>query len=68
VQPGEHLWVIAERTLARAWGRPPTDAEIEPYWRDLVAANRGVLADPANPDLVYPGQVFGLPAVPPPDG
>jgi len=68
VQPGEHLWAIAERTLAQAWGRAPTDAEIEPYWNDLVAHNRDALADPANPDLVYPGQVFGLPPVPSPDG
>lgn len=65
VRPGEHLWGIAETTLARAWGREATDAEVEPYWRELVARNREALADPANPDLVYPGQVFRLPSPPP---
>ncbi|HVM00809.1 MAG TPA: hypothetical protein VM324_16080 [Egibacteraceae bacterium] len=64
--PGDHLWAIAEAVLARAWGRPPTDAELVPYWQALIERNRPALADPANPDLVYPGQVFQL-HDPPPD-
>lgn len=68
VRAGEHLWAIAERTLAQAWDRAPTDAETEPYWRELVAHNHDALTDPANPDLVYPGQVFRLPPVPSPGG
>jgi hypothetical protein len=62
VQPGQCFWTIAESVLARAWGRPPTDAEIVPYWRRLVAANGSNLAHPGDPDLIFPGQVFQIPA------
>ncbi len=64
IQPGQHFWAVAERVLERAWGRSPTDAEVVPYWRDLIAANRGRLYDRNNPDLVFPGQVLVL--LPPP--
>jgi hypothetical protein len=64
-QPGDHLWHIAEATLTESWGRPPTDGEVAPYWTGLVEANRDVLVDPANPDLIHPGQTFRLPAPPP---
>ncbi len=63
VRSGECFWSIADEVLARAWGRPPADAEIVPYWRLLIEANRVELADPDNPDLVFPGQVFSLPDV-----
>ncbi len=66
VQPGQHFWSIAEHTLQEAWGRAPSDQEVEGYWRALLAENRDVLADPSNPDLVYPGQVFTLPPLPGP--
>lgn len=65
-EPGDHLWHIAEATLADAWGRAPTDAELIPYWQGLIDANRDVLADPDNPDLIHPGQRFALPTPPPP--
>lgn len=65
-QPGDHLWHIAEATLADAWGRPPTDGEVTPYWQTLVDSNRNALADPSNPDLIYGGQTFALPTPPPP--
>lgn len=64
VRPGDHLWHVAETTLARAWGRPPTDAEVAPYWTAVVEANRSRLIDPANPDLIRPGQVLSLPLPP----
>ena len=63
VGPGDHLWGVAERALAEAWGRPPSDAEVDPYWRALIEANRQRLRDPANPDLVFAGQVLVLPPV-----
>ena len=51
--------------IRRFWadaGRPvPTDAEIDPYWRRLIEHNRDRLIDPANPDLIHPGQVFETP-------
>lgn len=61
---GDHLWTVAERALTDAWHRTPSEAELVPYWRTLVEANRSSLADPANPDLVFPGQVVRLPPAP----
>lgn len=66
VQPGQHFWAVAEKVLASAWQRAPSDAEIDPYWRHLVETNRPILRDPANPDLLYPGQVLTVPPPPPP--
>jgi len=40
-------------------GRPPTDAEVIPYWRELIDANRTVVRDP---DLILPGQRIDLPS------
>jgi hypothetical protein len=65
VQPGDHLWHVAEATLADAWGRAPSDAEVAPYWTVVVEANRARLVDPGNPDLVHPGLVVTLPEPPP---
>ncbi|MGI9079569.1 MAG: LysM peptidoglycan-binding domain-containing protein [Acidimicrobiales bacterium] len=61
VRPGQCFWSIAEAELARARGRRPTAAEIVPYWHRLIEVNRAALADPANADLVFAGQVFVLP-------
>jgi nucleoid-associated protein YgaU len=64
VAPGECFWTIAADVLERAWGRPAIDAEIVPYWQRLIEANRSELADPGNADLIFPDQVFTLPAPP----
>lgn len=64
VAAGESLWSIAEELLADAWGRTPSDAETDPFWRALVERNRGRLVDPADPDLIHPGQVLELPPAP----
>ena len=64
--PGDHLWHVAETTLAGAWGRAPSDAEVAPYWQQVVDANRDGLPDPGNPDLILPGQVLRVPPPPPP--
>jgi nucleoid-associated protein YgaU len=64
VRPGECFWSIADDVLARAWGRVPSDAEIVPYWRSLIEANRHLLGDRTNEDLIYPGQVFTVPTPP----
>jgi hypothetical protein len=63
-EQGDHFWSIAEHVLADAWDRPPTDTEIVGYWDQLITANADRLADPDNPDLIYPGQTFRVP--PPP--
>lgn len=62
VVPGECFWSIAEDVLAAALGRAPTDAEIVPYWNRLIEANRSALAHGDNPDLIFPAQVFVVPA------
>jgi hypothetical protein len=64
IRPGDNLWSVAEATLVRAWGRVPSDAEVDDYWTGLIAVNRGRLAHGDDPDLVFPGQVFELPAPP----
>ena len=65
VAEGDHFWSIAQRLLATAWSRLPTDREIEPYWRSLVVANRSRLQDPGNADLLFAGQVLTVPRPPP---
>ncbi len=61
---GDHLWAIAEQTLASAWGTPPSDTEVAAYWAELVEHVGPMLVDPSNPDLIFPGQVFELVPVP----
>ena len=56
VRPGDSFWHVARTLLTDAHGRPPTDAEIVPYWRSLIEVNRSRLDDPHNPDLLFPGQ------------
>ncbi len=60
VEPGDSFWAVAHRVLTEAWHRPPTDAELMPYWQALIAHNRGRLVDATNADLIYAGQVFEL--------
>jgi nucleoid-associated protein YgaU len=62
VRPGQCFWSIAESVLSERWGRSPTDAEIVPYWHRLIDANRHELAVRGDPDLIFPGQVFVVPA------
>jgi hypothetical protein len=61
---GEHLWAVAAETLADSWQRMPTDAEVAPYWHQLIETNRGRLIDSTNADYVLAGQTFVLPDVP----
>jgi nucleoid-associated protein YgaU len=62
IRPGQHFWAVAEHVLTETWGRPPTPAEVVPYWKKLIEANRERLSDRNNPDLVFPGQVLVIPA------
>ena len=62
VKPGECFWSIAESVLTERWGRSPSDAEIVPYWQRLIDANRHELANRHDPHLIFPGQVFVVPA------
>ena len=60
VEPGDSLWHIAADELAERLGHEPTDAEVIPYWRRLIDANRHVVGD--NPNLIRPGQQIDLPS------
>ncbi len=63
VATGESFWRIADGVLADHLDRPPTDREVAAYVERVVEHNRGRLADPENPDLIFPGQTFDLPPV-----
>ena len=63
VLPGESLWRIARDRLAQEHGRSPSDAEVVPYWRELIEHNRDRLPDRDDPDLILPGQELALPPV-----
>jgi hypothetical protein len=61
VQPGDHFWSIAERSLGVKLGRPVEETEVAAYWERLIEANSDRLADPANADLLFAGQALRLP-------
>ncbi|MDH4144553.1 MAG: LysM peptidoglycan-binding domain-containing protein [Acidimicrobiia bacterium] len=61
VQPGEHLWAIAEATVTEHLGRAPSESETARFWLRLIDANRDVLVDVGNPDLIFAGQQLTLP-------
>ena len=56
--PGDSFWSLA----VDAVGDGARPVAVDDYWRRLIAANRARLVDPANPDLLYPGQVLAAPA------
>jgi hypothetical protein len=61
VAPGDSFWSIAEEILTDVAGHEPTEQAIRHYWVQLIETNRRRLADPANPDLLFPGQLLDLP-------
>lgn len=63
VEQGDNFWSIAEATLEDARGGPVSDAEIVPYWQQLIDANADDLVEPGNPDLILPGQMLDVPPV-----
>ncbi len=64
VEEGDHFWSLAEETLHAEWGRAPSDAEIAPFWAEMVTLNQDRLLPPEDPDLIYPDQRFQLPPIP----
>jgi len=60
VELGDHLWKIAATHVASDLGRKGTDAEIWPYWREVIVSNTPALRS-GDPDLIYPGEVIELP-------
>lgn len=59
VQKGDHLWKISARQL----DEQASDGEIFPYWRRVVEVNTPRLKS-GDPDLIYPGEIVHLPAIP----
>jgi hypothetical protein len=68
VRPGDSLWRIAEQTLGEASGREASDADVARYCSWIVELNRSSLPNPANPNLIFPGDLIRLPALPNPGG
>jgi len=67
VQPGDNLWTIATDALARATARDRAaldPAEIARYWRAVCDANAATVRS-GNLDVIVPGEVIALPALPP---
>lgn len=64
VAQGDSFWALAERELADAWGRVPTDSEVAPYWQGYIDGNLDRLLPPGDPDVIYADQVFAPPTVP----
>jgi DNA-binding SARP family transcriptional activator len=64
VEPGDSMWSIAECQLEARWQREVSDAELGPYWAEVVDANRDRLLPPGDPDLIYPGQQIVVPPAP----
>lgn len=63
VQPGDHLWSIAEHTMAEAFD-DPSPHRVAQYWIDIIKLNRDRLPDPDNPSLIRPGFRVSLPELP----
>jgi hypothetical protein len=61
VVAGESLWTIARDVVAGRLGRSPTDAEVAGYWVELIETQRPFLANPEDPDLIFPGERVRLP-------
>lgn len=59
VEPGDSLWVLAERDLA-ARGASTSDAAVAQAWPTWWAANRDAVGD--DPDLLQPGTRLTPPA------
>jgi hypothetical protein len=49
-----------------AAGIKPGQTDVAAYWIRVMAANRDRLPVPADPSLLFPGDLILLPQVPPP--
>ncbi len=62
VQPGDHLWSIAENRVQLALGATASESDVRSYWIALIETNADRLVEPGNADLIVPGQELVLPA------
>ncbi len=63
VQRGDHLWSVAEATLAGSTSNDemPSELAVARYWQRLIDENREVIG--VDPDVIHPGTTLVLPAV-----
>ena len=64
VQPGDHMWSLAEQRLALVLDREVSDVEVAPYWLRVVGTNLSQIRS-GDPDLIYPGEILLLPEIDP---
>lgn len=62
VRSGDNLWIMCRRYLTGALGHRPTNGEVAPYWRQVIANNRPHLIS-GNPDLIFAGEVIEMPPI-----
>jgi hypothetical protein len=62
VEVGDNLWILSRGYLTTVFGRRPSNREVAPYWRRVMARNQPNLIS-GNPDLIYPGEVIEMPPV-----
>ncbi|MGZ5384305.1 MAG: LysM peptidoglycan-binding domain-containing protein [Acidimicrobiia bacterium] len=60
VRSGDNLWIMCRRHLTNALGHRPTNEEVAPYWRQVIANNQPHLIS-GNPDLIYAGEIIEMP-------
>jgi hypothetical protein len=53
---GDNLWSIAAAHIGARRA-----ADVAPYWRQVVDANRSTLRS-GDPNLIFPGELVALPA------
>jgi len=61
VRPGDDLWSISASVLAARLGHEPDEHAVAALWLRVIELNRPNLADPANPDLIFAGEVVAIP-------
>jgi hypothetical protein len=64
VKFGDHMWALAEQRLNQVRGRGVSDAEIAPYWLQVIGVNLSRIRS-GDPDLIFPGEILFLPEIEP---
>lgn len=62
VVSGDNFWNIAKDQIEKSLGHPPTNTEVANYWVKLIDANKANIRS-GDASLIYPGEVFTLPAI-----